>query len=1644
VSLAKTDLEAAATPSVMLKPILPVSDQPQQCFANPEAALHAALTGYVKQRAPGRVFEVTDIHSDQGWAYAVAQEVDARGQRAPYQFVVLLARQYSAVGWCAIAPYVSTPQEYNAWLATFPMSLLNESTKAWLHIPEPGIHVLNFGGHKLPWPAGQIGYVTKKDGYQHENQVDFDILGSGASGDVYASKPGTVVFIKESSSAGCCDLSCWQQANMVVVQHSEGEYSWYVHLAHNSVPVSAGDTIGFGTKVGVEGDTGYACGVHLHYMASTGHTPWTDPGDPNTAPWGTGITAVDFTEVSWADLTVGEDYTSQNSSDGPPPPPCPPEDCIPGNEVGRDFFVEVVERLADVPLSDFAVDALVIWEPYENTLACWNPLATTWYMEGSCDFNAVGVKHYLSQDMGTQATANTLAQGYYDNIRRMLRLEEFNREGLRGDLSTWGTCSGENCNSLLNEWEALWNDHGGLRQCSDLIISPSNPQVDEIVTFYFDVCNGGGQSVTFQNIGPQGHGPPDGQGGLWNEFAHNITVGAGQRVTVCPSRSFESEGTWCIEHVPTQDQDGNWQDLPANGYRQAQCFEVSSEHRIPAGFWQGEYWNNRDLSGEPDLVRDDWRIDFDWGRGSPDPSIDPDNFSARWTKTTGRIQEGPYHFGVTVDDGIRLYVDGEELMYHWHDGKEGYAAQKYLIEGEHEIVVEYYEHEGDAVIHFDWRLERYQGCWEAEYYNNGSLELPPEFIRYDPRINFNWYRGSPDPSINSDNFSVLWRNGPEFREGNYRFEITTDDGSRIFLDRDLIWERWFDQCEGYAFERHIAGGSHPIEYQYYEHEQEAQVRFEFTPTDFWKAVFFGNTDLAECPKRIEYYDNLDLNWGEGSPGSEIPTDDFSARFTRRIQIEEDGDYLFRILADDEVRLWLDDILLINWWQSSADDWLEALIYLEAGDYGLLLEYYEHFGGAEVHLEWSKYEPTSTPTPTETATPTATATATTTHTPTPTSTPTDTPTTTPTYTLTATATHTSTPTDTPTTTATPTSTPTPTHTPTGTPTPTTTPTETPTPTNTPTATGTSSPTATPTPTHTPTGTLMPTSTPTATLMPTNTPTATASRTPTSTPINTSTPTATHTLMPTDTPTPTPTGISTPTATHTPTPTGISTPTATHTPTPTDTPTATPTGTSMPTPTFAPTGTPTLTPTSTSTATATSTPTRTPTATATPTTEPGIISIAISPAVTEVAVNTIFTLDIAVDSGAQQVDAVQAFVNFDHDFLQVVDEDGNPSSTIIGGTAFQYEFLNEVDNTAGTIGYAAGSTSSFPSGAFTLATIRFKATAETENTVVAFNLTSPRKTRITFGGSSLPFTPLDGSVEIASGVEIAGSVTLQGRPDPPDASWSVPLTFWVYDPGQATPRYEFHPTTDDAGQLTIVDGIAPGTYDLQVKNSHTLSNRRENVALVAGPNSVNMCTLLEGDADDNDLVDVSDFSMLATCFFQPLDSQPFCPNTDFNEDDIVDIVDFSLLEDNFFKRGPIIVTCTGEGSALSEARGILQATEQADIVIVIAISPSVTRVLANTIFALDIVVDSGSQQVDGVQAFVNFDPDFLQVVDEGGNPSSTIVGGTAFQYEFLNEVDNAVGTTNYAAGSMSSFPSGAFILVTIRFKATAGTGNTAVTL
>ena len=61
------------------------------------------------------------------------------------------------------------------------------------------------------------------------------------------------------------------------------------------------------------------------------------------------------------------------------------------------------------------------------------------------------------------------------------------------------------------------------------------------------------------------------------------------------------------------------------------------------------------------MVRNDDRLDFDWGNGSPDSLIPADRFSVRWTRSID-LEAGVYRFDLVVDDGVRFYVDGTLVL----------------------------------------------------------------------------------------------------------------------------------------------------------------------------------------------------------------------------------------------------------------------------------------------------------------------------------------------------------------------------------------------------------------------------------------------------------------------------------------------------------------------------------------------------------------------------------------------------------------------------------------------------------------------------------------------------------------------------------------------------------------------------------------------------------------------------------------------------------------------------------------------------------------------------------------------------------------------------------------------------------------------
>jgi len=65
--------------------------------------------------------------------------------------------------------------------------------------------------------------------------------------------------------------------------------------------------------------------------------------------------------------------------------------------------------------------------------------------------------------------------------------------------------------------------------------------------------------------------------------------------------------------------------------------------------------------GPPVLERLDPMVNFNWGTGSPDPSMAADGFAARWTGEVVIPNSGSYTFHTQTDDGVRLWVNDEQL-----------------------------------------------------------------------------------------------------------------------------------------------------------------------------------------------------------------------------------------------------------------------------------------------------------------------------------------------------------------------------------------------------------------------------------------------------------------------------------------------------------------------------------------------------------------------------------------------------------------------------------------------------------------------------------------------------------------------------------------------------------------------------------------------------------------------------------------------------------------------------------------------------------------------------------------------------------------------------------------------------------------------
>lgn len=117
----------------------------------------------------------------------------------------------------------------------------------------------------------------------------------------------------------------------------------------------------------------------------------------------------------------------------------------------------------------------------------------------------------------------------------------------------------------------------------------------------------------------------------------------------------------------------------------------------------GEYYDNADLTNLK-LRRLDSTINVDWGTGTPDPAVDDESFSVRWTgKILSQFDE-TYTFYTTSDDGIRLWIDNTVVIDRWLDQSptEHSGAVELKAGVKSDIKIEYYENTSGAGAQLAW------------------------------------------------------------------------------------------------------------------------------------------------------------------------------------------------------------------------------------------------------------------------------------------------------------------------------------------------------------------------------------------------------------------------------------------------------------------------------------------------------------------------------------------------------------------------------------------------------------------------------------------------------------------------------------------------------------------------------------------------------------------------------------------------------------------------------------------------------------------------------------------------------------------------------------------------------------------------------
>jgi len=176
----------------------------------------------------------------------------------------------------------------------------------------------------------------------------------------------------------------------------------------------------------------------------------------------------------------------------------------------------------------------------------------------------------------------------------------------------------------------------------------------------------------------------------------------------------------------------------------------------------GTYFDDMDFT-DPVAVRLDATVNFDWGTGAPIDGVAPDVYAVRWA---GQVQpefSETYTFRTTGNDGVRLWVNGEQLVDDWNDHPATVKSGSIDLEAGnlYDIRMDYYQHVGTASAKLEWEsASQPSQVVPGERLYPAALELPPV---PEPPLVVDPSDPVPPPPVNGD-WNLVFRDefaGPQ-------------------------------------------------------------------------------------------------------------------------------------------------------------------------------------------------------------------------------------------------------------------------------------------------------------------------------------------------------------------------------------------------------------------------------------------------------------------------------------------------------------------------------------------------------------------------------------------------------------------------------------------------------------------------------------------------------------------------------------------------------------------------------------------------------------------------------------------------------------------------------------------------------------------